>query len=130
MGSIIKQPIGLPTKMKNANNLLLEHNCSDEYYRHSLSNLVYTSGVKAACEQFETYWFLDVVMSYQTANFQIENEFQVWKLVRKNGNEFIAICEDGNENKILSQEIEFSDFEHDKLTFWLTNSVVLLPSEY
>jgi hypothetical protein len=116
--------------MKNANDLLTEHNGSDEYYRHGLSKLVYTSGVDDACMQFDCYWFLDIVMSYQTAKFQFENEFQVWKLVRKNGNQFTAICEDGDDNKILNQEIEFSDFEHDRLTFWLTNGVVLLPSEY
>jgi hypothetical protein len=116
--------------MKNANNLLTEHNGSDEYYQHSLSKLHYTNGVQSACEQFECYWFLDVVLSYQTKKFQEANEFQVWKLVRKNGNQFIAICEDGNDIKILSQEIEFSDFEHDNLTFWLTNSIVILPSEY
>ena len=116
--------------MNNANDLLKEHNCSDEYYRHNLSQLVYTSGVQAACEQFETYWFLDIVMSYQTAKFQEKNEFQVWKLVRRKGNAFLAICEDGNDNKIQVQVIEFSDFEHDSLTFWLTNGIVLLPSEY
>lgn len=116
--------------MKDANDLLSEHNCSDEYYIHGLSRLHYTSGVQAACEQFECYWFLDVVMSYQTRKFQEDNEFQVWKLVRKKENEFIAICEDGNDKKIITQEIEFSDFEHDSLTFWLTNGIVLLPSEY
>lgn len=116
--------------MINANDLLREHNGSDEYYKHGLSNLHYTSGVQAACTSFKCYWFLDVVMSYQTKKFQEANEFQVWKLVRKKDNEFIAICEDGNDNKIITQIIEFSDFEHDNLTFWFTNRIVILPSEY
>jgi hypothetical protein len=116
--------------MKNANDLLTEHNCSDEYYQHGLSKLHYTSGVQSACTRFKCYWFLDVVMSYQTGKFQEDNEFQVWKLQRQSENEFIAICEDGDDNKIITQLIEFSDFEHDNLTFWFTNRIVILPSEY
>lgn len=116
--------------MKNANDLLRDYNGGDEYYKHGMSKLHYTSGVQSACEQFKCYWFLDLVMSYQTGKFQEDNEFQVWKLQRKKDNEFIAICEDGDDNIILTQEIEFSDFEHDNLTFWFTNRIVILPSEY
>jgi hypothetical protein len=112
----------------NANELL--HNTGGgQYYKH-LGNLLFTEGVNDACEKFQCFWFVDVCLSYQSKRFQEKNEFQVWKLKRRVDNEFEVICEDGDDNELLRQLIEFSDFRHDELTFWFTNGVLLLPSEY
>lgn len=116
--------------MKNANNLLEDFSGTENYYRHSMSNLFYTDGVQHAMETMKCYWFTDLVMSYQTKAFREKNEFQVWILMRQKDESFIAICEDGDNNKLLDQKIPFSDFEHDTLTYWLVDGVLLLPSEY
>ena len=117
--------------MKNANDLLQEFNCTEKYYKHILSKLLYTDGIHEACTQFQCFWFLDVVFSYQTPEFNRMNNFQVWRLKRINkSNTFYVVCTDGNKNKIVQQEIPFSDFPHDSLTFFYSDSVCLLPTEY
>jgi hypothetical protein len=115
--------------MKNANNLLENFSGTEHYYKHVISKLNYSDGVKEACSLFQCYWFLDLVFSYQTADNRINN-FQVWTLKRVENDEFLAICTDGNENILIKQEIPISDFLHDSLTFFFTDSVCLLPSEY
>jgi len=40
------------------------------------------------------------------------------------------VCEDGNSNAVYKKEIEFTDFPLDTIALYLTNDVMLLPSEY
>ncbi len=116
--------------MQNANALLQDFTGSANWFRHPLTQILYTEGVQHAMETMECHWFGDLVMSYQTKTFLKANEFQVWILMRMNENSFLASCEDGNDKVILTQKIPFSDFKHDTLTFWLVDGVLLLPSEY
>jgi hypothetical protein len=51
-------------------------------------------------------------------------------LKRTNKDAFIAICDDGDGNVVVSQTISFSDFRDDMLTLYFTEGVLLLPSEY
>lgn len=113
---------------KNCNEKYKHCDYSENYYKHVGG--VYTDGVKEVAENEKCYWFIDVCMSYQTKAFKENNPFQVWHLKRIDENKFIVNCEDGNHNIIVSQEIEFSDFQDDDLKFWFTTDVLLLPSEY
>jgi hypothetical protein len=90
-----------------------------------------TRGVYNFCEEHNCYWFLDVINSYQTANFRQKNDFQVWKLQLNNkGNGAKVICEDGNENVILTQHIPFTDYKGEVLIFWFENNTIYLPEEH
>lgn len=109
----------------NANDRLLHYNCSDNYYKH-LQGLVYTDGVRALCTQFKCYWLLDLIASHQP---QLREEFQVWKLTR-NGYTATIKATDGNDNKLITQHIPYTDFEADECTIWIEGNVMLLPSEH
>jgi hypothetical protein len=113
---------------KNANDLYLECNCSEQFYKHSLG-LIFTDGVATICDAEKCFWFLDICMSYNNANFRTQNEFQVWQLNRLAGDKFKVTCTDGNENILVTQIVPYSDFEQDDLTFYFTNNTLLLPSE-
>lgn len=82
------------------------------------------------CEQYGCYWFIDVINSYQTARFRQANEFQVWKLVlNKTGNGAKVICEDGDDNIILTQKILFTDYKGPELILWFENETIYFPEE-
>jgi len=103
---------------------------TDNYYRHPLSRVVYTDGVKALCTECNSYWFLDLIVSHQLDPKVKEEEFQTWKLTRTEEGTATAICDDGNGNVITSQDIPFTDFPYESCTMWLTNNTILLPTEY
>ena len=112
----------------NANDQLMEHTSSDNYYKTMFPGLVHTDGVYLLCEKFKCWWFLDIVLSYQGNKKVLAEEFQVWKLKRK-GDTAVVACEDGNDNVVVSQKIPFTDFEADEATVWVENKVIMLPSE-
>ncbi len=111
----------------NANDQLREHTCTDNYYKHNFG-AVFTDGVKALCEMFACYWFLDIIVSYQP---ELETEeFQVWKLTRNEDNTAIVICSNGNGKTLKQQKIPFTDFAAQEATVWVESGVILLPSEH
>ena len=40
------------------------------------------------------------------------------------------VCDDGNDNIVNTQHIEFTDFPRDEITLWFANSVIYLPREH
>ena len=90
--------------------------------------MLYTDGVRALCSEFECYWFLDVIVSYQ---HQLSHEeFQVWTLQKEGDVSAIVKCSDGNGNELVAQQIPFTDFKASKATVWVEFNVALLPSEH
>lgn len=80
-------------------------------------------------EEAGSYWLIDLVISHQTNPILKKEEFQVWKLF-KVGESWVARADDGNDNILVSQNIEFSDFPLDEIKLYFTNNTLLLPSEY
>jgi hypothetical protein len=39
-------------------------------------------------------------------------------------------CEDGNGNVVFPKAIPYTDFPLEEITFYFTDNVILLPSEY
>lgn len=114
---------------KSANDNYAEYRGTDHYYKHGFG-FTTTDGAQQLAEDYGANWFIDLIISHQT-NAKVRAEgFQVWKLQRVEGDQFKAICEDGNDNVVVTQEIEYSDFKDDSVTMWCIDKVILLPSEY
>jgi len=56
--------------------------------------------------------------------------FQTWDLIVNDNQTATLQCGDGNCNVLHTEQISFTDFPLKKQRFYLTNSVLLLPSEY
>jgi len=115
--------------MKNANNEYSQFTGTENWHKLMLGHVA-TDGVKTLCEECECFWFLDVILSYQMDERLRGEDFQTWKLTRTNDLEFFVEATDGNDNVLVTQVIEFSDFEYDELTFWNVGRTIMLPSEY
>ena len=115
--------------MKNANNEFSQFTGTENWHKLMMNHTA-TDGVMHVCNELKCYWFIDVILSYQMDERLRGEDFQTWKLTRTDGTEFIVEATDGNDNVLVKQVIEFSDFEYDELTFWNVNRTIMLPSEY
>ena len=116
--------------MTNANEHYGSGNGTENIYSCRPFPVAYTDGVRDMIENCKAYWLIDLIIShqyYKNANCQ---PFQVWQLKRANGDSFNVIATNGNNNRIASQHIPFSDFPFDMATIWLVDDTILLPCEY
>ena len=116
--------------MKNANHFFGTGNGSENFYRYSFTNFIYTDGVHSMAQDCKSYWLIDLIISHQVDAVVNNEHFQVWDLKRVANDSFTIVATDGNDNKVTSQEIPYSDFPYDCATLWLVDSCIMLPTEY
>ena len=122
----------------NHKNILCEQDLrhftgSENWYRHSLfSKFLYTDGVQYVAEQGEAYWLLDKIFICQHCVQSLRDEpFIVWDFILdEQGNGATLLCTDGNDTKLYSERILYTDFPLKKIRFYFQNDVLHLPSEY
>lgn len=100
--------------------------------------LRYTEGIKYI-RQNGASWLVELISSLQQSlhrELKPENyESQLWYLKKSGASSATLVLEDGNENKLFSREVRFTDFPLEnftdgKFSVWLMGGVMLLPSEY
>ena len=100
---------------------------TENYYKHWLG-IQYTDGVKYVAEEANAYWLIDAIASYQS---KLKHEpFQTWTLKGNHDKSWTLSATDGNENLLVKQEIEFSDFPLNKIDLYLSDKILMLTSEY
>ena len=93
--------------------------------------VLFTDGARYVADTAWGYWLLDVIALVQPRNKRIAEEaFQVWKLRVHDDRSATLTCDDGNGTIIYTQHIPFTDFALEEITFYFTDNVILLPSEY
>jgi uncharacterized protein DUF6876 len=104
---------------------------TEHWYRHGLVRTVlYTDGAKHIAEAGGAYWLLDeIALAQRFIKAVAGEEFQVWKLAVTDSRAVLT-CEDGNDNRVFSKDIEYTDFPLAEITLYFTNNTILLPSEY
>lgn len=104
---------------------------TETWYRHALMrSILFTEGAKYVADKAGAYWLLDEIAIAQVESSVSAEPFQVWKLQVRTNQTATLTCEDGNYNVILTKEVSFTDFPLDEITFFFTDKVILLPSEY
>ncbi len=116
--------------MKNANDNFGSSNGSEDFYCHRPSMILYTDAVKELAELSSAYWLIDLIISHQCKKDVNNERFQVWVLTRVKDNVFKIVATDGNNNRVTSQVIPFSDFPFDMATIWLVDGCLMLPCKY
>lgn len=102
------------------------------WFRHSLvSAMTYTEGVRYFAEEGGkqgAYWFLDVVATefYPL----LKRELFLVITVSVEDQQALIRADDGNDRVIREKTIEFTDLQPGTWRFYLTDDVLLLPSEY
>lgn len=81
------------------------------------------------------FWLFDIIASLRFDKKAAREDFQVCKLAKK-GTGAVFTVEDGNDNQVYKQAIEYTDFDFtggDVFTLWAVMGearTVMLPSEY
>lgn len=77
------------------------------------------------------YWLIDEIAFQQYHPRVKTEEFQVWVLsVNVNDSTGLLCCEDGNGRVLCSKQIPFTDFPLAEIKMYVSDNVILLPSEY
>lgn len=104
------------------------------YYRHPLSGYKYTDGVQYLAEKGEAYWLIDKILltMKHEAKLQLQDyqEFTSWRLLVNEDKTATLTAEDGNNHKIYSEKIDYTDFPLQEIMLWFENGVLILPSEH
>lgn len=100
---------------------------TENWYKHPFSKVTYTDGVKYFADQAGAYWFIDIAVCLPM-EFPKEEFFSV-SLESSDGKAKLVV-DDGNENILMTKDIEFTDCPDGTYEFYLTNDVLLLTSEY
>ena len=105
---------------------------TENWHRFGINRKVLcTDGAKYVADEGGAYWLLDAIAIAQLYEKSVTGEgFQVWTLKVKDDRTASLICDDGKDNIVYTQHIEFTDFPLDEIQFYFTDNVILLPSEY
>src|SRR6185503_5618681 len=102
--------------MTNANEHFGAHNGTEHIYSCRPFPITYTDGVRDLVENLKAYWLVDLIISYQESKKVNCQPLQVWQLERTSEDSFEVVATDGNENRLASQFIPYSDFPFDRAT--------------
>ena len=104
---------------------------TENYYR-VMPRLVITDGVRYLANQANSYWLVSLIYSHLTTQ-PICSEFVVARLTVI-GKTADLVLDDGNDQIIAKQAIEYTDFPLGEVTIYCSYQgktwVLLLPSEY
>ncbi|MEK7434183.1 MAG: DUF6876 family protein [Cyanobacteriota bacterium] len=105
--------------------------CGTDKWYQLYPNVLATDGIKFIFDTAQAYWIGDIVFSIQSYPKVKSEVFQFYELLvdLESSTGEIKVT-DGNENIIYSQKIQYTDFPLPKFSFYYTNDVILLPSEY
>lgn len=102
---------------------------TENWYRHGLMpSIHYTDGVRHVAETANAYWLIDTIALSQPR--MSAHPFQVWKLSVDKDRSARLRTTDGNNNLIRTKRLTFTDFPLSEIILWVSDKVILLPSEY
>jgi hypothetical protein len=111
---------------------------SDEIFKHWISKMHYTEGVRYLAHEAGAYWLIDEIACIILPRLLKENKdwFYTIELSVSSDHSAIVIIGDGNDNIHLKHRINWTDFpvKEKPVKFYLCDSgdhyCLMLPSEY
>ncbi len=101
---------------------------SQWYQHHLVKDMTYTDGVKYFADRTGSFWLIDFVA---TEFFPLLTEQPLLVITASSeGNSCELTVTDGNVNQLVDRKSSFSTMPAGEWKFYLTDDVLLLPSEY
>ena len=103
------------------------------WFEHpTFPTLLLTDGVRHVGEQANAWWLLDHIgLNYLHHPGFSRMDFQVWEILFDEKNEQMIIeLQDGDGKKYVSWSFKEKTFPLERLSIWVTDNVLLLPSEW
>jgi hypothetical protein len=113
---------------------------TEDYHQWSAlyPKFVLTDGAKFLAENAGAFWLMDIIGSWQMDKNVKQEEFQVWRLWRTDVGGCVVTCDDGNDNIVALQRVEYTDFPLSEMKLYAAAGaledgtpvlVIMLPSE-
>lgn len=107
----------------------------ETHYRHPLSGMSFSEGVKYIADQAGAYWLIDLILiasKFEHLQGKCEG-LEFWVLTTKDGKGEL-ICTDGGmdggeANVVFSESIPFTDFPLEEFTLYNDGGILCLPGE-
>lgn len=101
---------------------------TEQWYRHWLGRLLYTDGAKFFADEAGAHWFLDIVATEFIA-LQKRSAFLSIVMEVADGRAKITV-DDGNGNALYERQVQMTDCPPGSWHFYLTDNVLMVPTEY
>ena len=101
---------------------------TQQYHKLSLIPLLATDGVSYFVKTAQAFWLVDFVAAMTYSKLKNE-EFIVVK-VKSENEEVDIIFNNGNKTVLHKEHINYSDLPEGDWKFYVTDNVMMLPSEY
>lgn len=102
---------------------------TEKWHRHGINkHLLLTDGVVYFADTAGAWWFLDIIAT-EVMMLQAKHPFLALLLDVREGEADIHVT-DGDGLRLYRRHIHFTDAPTGQWRFYLTDNVVLLPSEY
>lgn len=88
----------------------------------------YTQGVSFLMHNGAA-WLVEAVLSHALHNAKVRREEFVVAKLKVNGSKAMLTFDDGNDNVVARQKIEYTDFPLPEISFYIENQVLRLPTE-
>ena len=98
------------------------------YLHHLVKEMTYTDGVKYFLDRTGSFWLIDVVATEFFLLLADQPFLSI--IVKSDSNSCEIVATDGNDNRITARNYSFSTMPGGEWKFYLTDGVLLLPSEY
>ena len=111
-------------------NTLAQFTGTEGYWTHPLYGRInYTDGVKYVADNGAA-WLIDKIAITTLHVGKLNREtFLTWTLTKSDGGAQL-VCTDGNDTELFREIIGFTDFPLETIKLFLTNNILMLPSEY
>ena len=98
------------------------------YFNPFFRAVKYTEGVKFVSDHGAAWLVTDILAVVCGVAKVKREEFVVVTFTAKDGKGAI-VWDDGNDNKLHRQNVDFTDFPDGKIKFYVENGMLMLPSE-
>jgi hypothetical protein len=124
----------MKSSLVNLNDNFRQFIGTEHYHIHFSRICIFTEGVKSLAEEYQAYWLIDVIASYQITERIKSIPFQIWTILSADGKGVIEMRQDADQPVLVRQKIPFTDFPEGYLQLYCiddgTYRVLMLPSEY
>ena len=114
---------------------IAQANGFETHYRHSLTGMSYSEGVKHIADEAGAYWLIDAILiSSKCRKLQQKcNGLEFWTLTVKDG-AAVLVCTDGGmsgkaEKTVYTQQIPYTDFPLETISLYNDGGILCLPGE-
>jgi hypothetical protein len=125
----------MPAKAAELELFIAQVNGFETHYRHALTGMTYSQGVRHVAEEAGAYWLIDAILiSSRCRKLQQRCKgLEFWTLTVKDG-AAVLVCTDGGmngetEQVVYSQQIPHTDFPLTTIDLYLAGGILCLPGE-